>query len=342
MARNHAQVLTSIWSDQDWCEVPALSQRVYLLILSQARLSLVGTVDFVPTRWARRAPDTTVDDIEQAVADLERRRYVVVDRSTDELLVRTFVVHDLRPSRLSAPTIKGLWAAWEGVDSARLRQVVVQSIPEDTWARVADSAPESALRIRRSFPFEREPKSDATEFKSPLELPSPVTCHLSPSPVRASARGREAASDTGEEDDESAPRLTRQERAEAACVHLGDAAHEEATAVAGAVRHPDAYRSACRRSARADHLQAAQILAHRNPDWSPAEIAASIASTAAARKPPATEPQPKGLYEAQEQLRRKRAADAPPRDRAALSAGVARTRMALETARAGATSKGAS
>lgn len=94
MARDHARIQVALWSDPDFRALSCEAQRMYLVILSQPRLSYCGSLDYLPSRLAVLAADETPDDVEQAVKALESHRYVVVDRDTHELLVRTFVRHD--------------------------------------------------------------------------------------------------------------------------------------------------------------------------------------------------------------------------------------------------------
>lgn len=94
MARDHARIQVSIWSDPDFRALGADAQRMYLVILSQARLTYCGALDYLPSRLAVLADDETADSVETAVKRLEDARYVVVDRDTHELLIRTFVRHD--------------------------------------------------------------------------------------------------------------------------------------------------------------------------------------------------------------------------------------------------------
>lgn len=102
MARDHARILVSLWSDPDFKALPSHAQRMYLVILSQPRLTYCGTLDYLPSRLAMLCDDETADDVEQTIKFLESRRYVIVDRDSHELLVRTFVRHD---GLLSSPNV---------------------------------------------------------------------------------------------------------------------------------------------------------------------------------------------------------------------------------------------
>ncbi|RNL66270.1 hypothetical protein EFK50_01185 [Nocardioides marmoriginsengisoli] len=94
MARDHARILTAIWRDEDFRALPASAQHAYLTVVSQEELSYAGRLDFRPGRLAALAKDSTATKIDAAIKVLERNRFVVVDRGTEELLVRTYVRHD--------------------------------------------------------------------------------------------------------------------------------------------------------------------------------------------------------------------------------------------------------
>lgn len=94
MARDSARLLLGIWRDADFVALPSGAQRLYLLALSQPNLSWAGVVPYTPARWAGLAPDTTPTRIRRDARVLAEARFVVVDESTEEMLVRTYVMHD--------------------------------------------------------------------------------------------------------------------------------------------------------------------------------------------------------------------------------------------------------
>jgi hypothetical protein len=371
-------ILCSIWHDEEFVALPAGVQRVYFLLLSQPGLTLAGKLDYSPKRWGRRAPDTSTADIEDAVATLEQAGFVIVDHDTEELLIRTFVRHDLGPHRLSAPTVKGFWNAWRLIESAHIRAQVLEALPADTWGKLKPLAPPEAMEKPRSFPFEPEEadpfervvlspferealspfeREEASPFEReepfpserdepspfepeavdpfewevpfPLEPPSPSPSP-SPSPPHAHAQTRETPATVGAGGEKrrrktGAPRLRV---AEEACDLLADAQHD-AAATAGKVRNPDAHRAACRRGARADHLDRAQLVAFDHRDWSARQIADELLAEDERTEPRPGEPQPARLYAAADEVRRQRAAEAPPADPALCLSGVAEARAAL-------------
>jgi hypothetical protein len=92
--RAEARLQVSIWSDADWLALSVDAQRAYLLVLSQPGLSLCGVIAYTPRRWATYAAGDTTERLEAAIDELEERRFVVVDRDTEELLIRSFMRRD--------------------------------------------------------------------------------------------------------------------------------------------------------------------------------------------------------------------------------------------------------
>lgn len=126
MARDHARIQVAIWSDPDFRRLEAAAQRMYLLLLSQPRLSYCGSLDYLPTRYAMLAPDEDDLSVEQSVKALEADRYVVVDRESHELLIRTYVRHD---GLLASPNVtKAMVKDRAALLSDRLREVVDEEL----------------------------------------------------------------------------------------------------------------------------------------------------------------------------------------------------------------------
>lgn len=173
MARNHARFDVLRPSDTDWAALPPGAQWLYMVLLRQPKLSLAGHLDVKPQRWASSAAGVTAEQVDGWLAVLVATAYVLVDESTDELLVRTFAKHDLKPGHMSGPVIKGLWSAYESILSPDLRHEFVAGMPDDLWAKCAPLAPDEAGRFRTSPPLKREP---APPFESadvpPVECPS--------------------------------------------------------------------------------------------------------------------------------------------------------------------------
>lgn len=148
--RSHARIQCSIWSDPDFVALGPESQRTYLVLLSQPDLSHCGVLPYLPQRWGRLAAGTNVETIEKAIVKLETGRYVVVDRDTAELLIRTLVVHD---GGLANPKMRGaIRSALGAVHSKTLRDAVLDVVPDEYREFMANGSPIPPRSDRRSHP----------------------------------------------------------------------------------------------------------------------------------------------------------------------------------------------
>jgi hypothetical protein len=130
MARSFGKVYTSIWDDDEFRALSPGAQRLYVLILSQKRLTLAGVVPYAPRSWARSCDHLSTDDIEADATELMTAGFVIIDRDTQELMVRTLLKHN---PIAGARTVKGLWNAWSEIDSTDIRWLVVHNLPVDIW-----------------------------------------------------------------------------------------------------------------------------------------------------------------------------------------------------------------
>lgn len=94
MPRDRAVLNTAIWQDADFRALPVAAQHLYFVLWTHPGLSYAGVVDWRPGRLAAMAGAWTADDVEVAAACLEHRLFIVVDRGTEEALVRSFVRFD--------------------------------------------------------------------------------------------------------------------------------------------------------------------------------------------------------------------------------------------------------
>lgn len=156
MPRSEARIKVRMWTEDDqWLALPMRAQWLYLQLVSSPDVNLIGVLPLLPEVWADAAADADLDDVERALGELEDARFVVVDRHTREVLLRTFLLHDgaLRSvktrqpaarllaatrSRLLAATVLGqyqpdhldeaLSGGW--IDRRTLRRVVTADLPD--------------------------------------------------------------------------------------------------------------------------------------------------------------------------------------------------------------------
>lgn len=185
MARSHAKILVSTWRNDEWRHLSMGAQWLYWVLLSQPKLTLVGSLEVTPGRWAQYAAGLTRTDIDRAFEELIEAEAVLHDPETDELLIRTFTTHDIDPRRVNKNLAKGLWGQWAGIESAFLRREAVLWMPDAVWDALEAYADPDAVQIRRSGRLEPgdEPRS---EPESEPRSEPPPSSHL---PTDASHRG---------------------------------------------------------------------------------------------------------------------------------------------------------
>lgn len=152
MARSHALIHVTIWSDDDWRNLSHTAQWLYEALLSQPDLlNLCGVLTLHPRRWSALAADVDQDVVNAALTELEHNRFVVVDRDTDELLIRTFMRHD---QVLLKPNIaKAAARAFGAIHSRTIRQAILDALPEhlqQAWPnQIIGASPADCGRILR-------------------------------------------------------------------------------------------------------------------------------------------------------------------------------------------------
>lgn len=161
MPRSRATIACSSLADPDFRALPALCKYLYWSLLAQTKLTIAGCLDLKTARWAELSPDTPTELIDHLLDVLEGRRYVAIDRETDELVIRTFVKHDVAGNKNSQ---RGVWGAWQGIESPYLRAVVVANIPDAMWSNPDVEAPAEAQKMRG------EPLSERLS-RRPIEHP---------------------------------------------------------------------------------------------------------------------------------------------------------------------------
>lgn len=162
MARKYANITTGIWRDPTFRKLSAAAQRLYLMLLTQADISSCGVAPLTEKRWANNAADTDPDSLSIALTELADSLFVVVDRDTEEVVVRTFVKWDggaNNPKRIPA-----ILAAVDAIQSSALAQVARRELaklgvveqPDDRLSdSLSDSHPDRprvGVKLRNHIP----------------------------------------------------------------------------------------------------------------------------------------------------------------------------------------------
>jgi len=131
VARTQARVHVSLWQDADFVALSISAQRLYLALLSQPTITLLGVLALTPSRWGRLASDGTLESVLGDLRELESHRFIVVDEETEELLVRSFLRYD---------------GGWQ---SARTREAAVKQRTLVASKRLLAAIDEEIARLRR-------------------------------------------------------------------------------------------------------------------------------------------------------------------------------------------------
>lgn len=94
MARDHARIECSIWEDdEDFTALSGPAMLLYFFLLSQRELSYAGLLPLRLRRWTKKLP-FGADEVAAALAELDARRFLVVDRDAEEVLIRSLIRRD--------------------------------------------------------------------------------------------------------------------------------------------------------------------------------------------------------------------------------------------------------
>ncbi|MBK6556133.1 MAG: hypothetical protein IPG16_02605 [Comamonadaceae bacterium] len=95
-------------------------------LISAPTMTQAGIAEWRPSRIAALAETLTPETVETIAYDLERRAYLLVDRVTEEVLVRSFIRND---KVLEQPNVTiAACRAWTAASSAPIRALVVHEL----------------------------------------------------------------------------------------------------------------------------------------------------------------------------------------------------------------------
>lgn len=126
MARDHARVNVSVWGSSQFRGLSPKAQHLYFALVTSPGLSYVGVADWRPNRLAALSEGWTARSVEEAAKELEKARTVVIDRDTEEALIRRWMKYDglINQPRMAVSAAN----AYAATASARLRGVIVHEL----------------------------------------------------------------------------------------------------------------------------------------------------------------------------------------------------------------------
>lgn len=227
MAKDHARVNVTIWSDPDFRALPPAAQHLYLLLWTSPDLSYCGVHDWRPAKLTGLSQGFTKEHIATIGACLAARHFLVIDEETEEVLVRSWARFD---GLMKQPRMAVSYAsAYATVGSQVLRQVIAHETakmkkahPEFTcWKdkRVAEILEHPAVSAKDlpvpSDPFgdgfgdgfalglpQTQPKVYPSVWGSPTPAPAPATSPYSRTAGAAQGASASASADAERESTE--------------------------------------------------------------------------------------------------------------------------------------------
>jgi hypothetical protein len=197
MARTYGAIYVRIWRDQDFRDLDALEQYMYMTLCSQAKLNRAGLLEYSPRRWAEATRNLTSSDVEVLIKSLVQRRYVVLDEATNELLIRTYVRNDeaWKQPKVMAAVV----SASKEIDSPLLRRALFLELDRIPVGELSDTPPANGgLSIRAKVEgyiaqlrvILRDPEPDGPARPARSNQPkSPSGSAPTDTPVMPEARG---------------------------------------------------------------------------------------------------------------------------------------------------------
>ncbi len=95
MAHSYGKLYCEIWKPgSGFRRLSMDAQRLYMLLVSQDDLSACGVLPLTIGRWSQMACDATIEATWQAASELASALFIVIDKRTEELLIRKFIKWD--------------------------------------------------------------------------------------------------------------------------------------------------------------------------------------------------------------------------------------------------------
>lgn len=170
MARKFAQILVTIWDDDDFLDLSMSEQWLYQHLVTQADLSYAGVMDWRPKKITQKSADITLEDIQIAASVLEAKQYIVIDEGTEEILVRSFIRNDglLKQKNMGAAVAK----AYASVGSRNLSGVIVHELHRLRTENPSWGSWEGLVEVMQKRSIDPSGKGSVNPSENPSQPPS--------------------------------------------------------------------------------------------------------------------------------------------------------------------------
>lgn len=282
--RTFAQIDVDLWTRMADHDLSRDARQLFPFLLAQKKLSMAGALDLRVKVWAT-ATLMSRDELEHALGELEEIGWIAVDWDTDELVIPGYA---RRLQITNSKNVKGMWRAWDRIESTDLRQVVTDNLPDDcpTHAAALDPAPKQPdptpnrptdRPIHRPIEGPTDQGTDPTGYLIPDTETTPssssapaVVDNATPIPV------------DNPDDDEIDHQNTPEGRAQLACLLIGTDDAERAATDGQRIRNHTRFLAACQATALDTWHAAALTAATADPAASPRQLADQVRDQLAA------------------------------------------------------------
>lgn len=137
MARDHTRVNLGIWGDDEFLDLPVDAQALYWRLWTSPARTYCGAHEWKPGKLAQSAGDWSLERLLTAAAVLSERLFLIIDTSTEECLLRSWIKHD---GLWKQPNMAVSMANARGVVASKvLRGVIVHEV-----RKIAEAEPSQA------------------------------------------------------------------------------------------------------------------------------------------------------------------------------------------------------
>lgn len=164
------------WGDPDFKALTEGQQALYHKLVSQPDVSLAGVLTYAPMRWAGQTHGLTVAQIEERFETLVARRFLLWDRDTQEVLIRSYIRND--GGWKSPRTMVGIASAVRRVLSDPLKGAVANELKRLEVDELPDTISPKTGRSTRQVvePLIADLIVDFDGLHTPSDTPSDTPC----------------------------------------------------------------------------------------------------------------------------------------------------------------------
>lgn len=180
------KIYKSVWDDEDFRDLSMGAQNLYWMLSNSQQTSFAGVLLLAPGRFTGLAKDLTEAKFNKYLRELEAKNFVIVDKKTLEVIIRTFIKWDesLRNPNLSVAVGRAI----ENIFSKKLRAKLAEELARNMleypdlvgWEVLADTIPAFFEHVIQAYQNPNSPGNSTKKAEAPSEpltrtLPEPPT-----------------------------------------------------------------------------------------------------------------------------------------------------------------------